>query len=70
MESKRFKTKVGTWEVTDRGSWIATRFLDDFNLEKFEEIFPDSGINKWSYKWNIWDGDPKQVLKNRLKILL
>lgn len=70
MTSKIFETKVGTLQVTKRDGWIATRFLDDFNLEEFKKLFPDSGINPWSYKWNIHCDNAEKVLEERLKILL
>lgn len=70
MTSKIYETRVGSLQVTKRDGWIATRFLDDFNLEKFKELFPDSGINEWSYKWNIWGSNPQKELKERLKLLL
>lgn len=70
MKSKKFETKVGTWEVTERDGWIATIFTDNFNLLKFKELFPNAKINPHTFKWNIWESSPQKELEERLKLLL
>lgn len=67
---KTYQTKVGTLQVTERDGWIATIFLDDFDLEGFKKIFPISNINEHSFKWNIWTENPQKTLEERLKQLL
>lgn len=49
---------------------IYLRFGSDFKMNEFKKCFPNSGINKYSHKWNIHEEkkeDAIQVLKMRLQ---